>query len=906
MAVFTAAAAIGASVLGAIGVGATTAAAFGTGLFIAQAAVGFLVQAALGLALNALTPKPKTQGANRGYQINTRGSALDHQIIYGRMRVGGAIVFESTASTDISSLHQVFVHAGHEVESYDEVYIDNRKVTKWLRVSDSAIVTNVTTNDGEQYAPYEDALIGVDGNPIPGSLRRWYVNATTGVIYATFTFYDGSQTVADPLLKSAFPGIWTDSHQLNGLAYMGVKWVYNADVYPNQVPLATATIKGKKVYDPRTDTTAWSDNPALCIRDYLVSGYGLDESVDNVDDTLVSTAADVCDRTDTILGDTRYTCNGAFVTTQTPYDTLNDLLTSMGGLLWYAQGKWRMKPAYWTEPTISFDENDLRSSVAVKTRHSRRDNFNIVKGTFRGEETQWQVSEFPEVSNPDFIEADNGQESVIDLELPFTDNSNEARRIARIVLERNRQQLTVQASFGLRAFQVQVGDVVNLSVERFGWTNKTFEVTSWTFGLTEGQDLQVQMTLREITENVFDEVSDGAVFERDNTELPTAFLAPPVGISLANSVEVVYEHARNTITATVTGNASLLEQVEVQYKPSSGDTWVPVGFGELGSYRIVDLEDGLYDVRARAISLFGSRGPWATRLNFESRGLIVPPEQVQNFVAEVNGPTINLEWSPVSDPDLSYYKIRYTPETDGSEEWNFGVNYVEKVAKPATSVSVPARSGTFMIKAVDQGGRESIDFTSVVVSASDLESFTTTLTQTEDPTFSGTKTDTEAVSGNLRIGSTTLFDSLVGNIDSLSGDWDDLGTGNLGSGLGSYEFSSVIDIGSVKRARVRVDAYQSRFDTESALFDNLEGDVDSLPVLWDDLTANPDLGDTDVISYVSTTNDDPTGSPTWSDYKKIRVADISARAFRFKVELKSQSNLVTPSISQLDAVVQHN
>ena len=68
----------------------------------------------------------------------------------------------------------------------------------------------------------------------------------------------------------------------------------------------TAVIKGKKVYDPRTSTTAWSDNPALCcMRDYLTSGkegtnttiynYGLSEDIESVDDDLVTIAANVCD-----------------------------------------------------------------------------------------------------------------------------------------------------------------------------------------------------------------------------------------------------------------------------------------------------------------------------------------------------------------------------------------------------------------------------------------------------------------------------------------------------------------------------------------------------------------------------------------------------------------------------------
>jgi predicted phage tail protein len=156
-------------------------------------------------------------------------------------------------------------------------------------------------------------------------------------------------------------------------------------------------LRVRRLYDPRDGTTAWSDNPALCIRDYITSGYGLGEDAAQLDDTLVSAAANVCDETDTEAGTTRYTCNGAFLTSATPYDMLNDLLTSMGGMLWYAQGKWRMKPAYWTEPVLSLTNDDLRSGLNVSTRHSRRDNFNIVKGTFRGEESNWQVTDYPEV-----------------------------------------------------------------------------------------------------------------------------------------------------------------------------------------------------------------------------------------------------------------------------------------------------------------------------------------------------------------------------------------------------------------------------------------------------------------------------------------------------------------------------
>ena len=333
---------------------------------------------------------------------------------------------------------------------------------------------------------------------------------------------------------------WTGNHRLRGIAYLYVKLTYDTDAFPNGVPEITAVIKGKKVYDPRTSTTAWSDNPALCVRDYLTTtGYGLGEAVANINDAAFTTAANICDETSTDAGTTRYTANGAFTTGTTPQDLLEGLITSMGATLWYTQGAWNVKAAKWTAPVLDLNEDDLRSGISLATRHSRRDNFNTVNGTFRGDESNWQVTDFPPVTNSAFVTADGGLESTLDMDLPFTDNSIESRRIARIMLERNRQQLQFQASFGLRAFQVQTGDNVRITNTRLGWTNKEFEVVSWTFGLQNEYDLQVEMTLKEISESVFDEVDDGIVYERDNTTLLSPFTVPSLGYNFGSELRRV-------------------------------------------------------------------------------------------------------------------------------------------------------------------------------------------------------------------------------------------------------------------------------------------------------------------------------------------------------------------------------
>ena len=50
---------------------------------------------------------------------------------------------------------------------------------------------------------------------------------------------------------------------------------YDDKAYASVTPNISAIVKGRKVYDPRTTSTVWSDNAALCVLDYLLSDFGL-------------------------------------------------------------------------------------------------------------------------------------------------------------------------------------------------------------------------------------------------------------------------------------------------------------------------------------------------------------------------------------------------------------------------------------------------------------------------------------------------------------------------------------------------------------------------------------------------------------------------------------------------------
>jgi hypothetical protein len=911
------------------GVGVAAAAIGGTAFAFAgltgfgAIAASFLVSTAMGAALNALAPKP-SMGSSRGYSISGEsGAALDHQIIYGRTRVGGVRIYDTSTGEKNKYLHRILAFAGHEIDSYQQIYLNDEVVT--------------INGSGEVTSPAR------------------YVNPEGGSYVRIKRYFGTSTQEADPHLVSDTAslavnnGRWTSSHRLQGIAYIYVRFEYSADAFPNGVPSVSAVIRGKKVFDPRTGTTAWSDNPALCLRDYITSDYGLAQSPSKVEDSLVITAANICDQT--IDSEKRYTCNGNFVTSFEPNQVVSDLLTSMGGLFWYSQGKWRMKAAAYTTPTftasisgatmtvtavslgtlsigdsvsgvgvstetkitgfgtgsggvgtytvsvpqtissqtmyavVTLDENDLRSGISLSTRHSRRNNFNTVKGKFRGAESDWQEADYPVVTDPVYVTTDNGVVNTLDYTLPFTSSSKTAQRLANVALRRNREQLTFSASFGLNAFQVEVGDFVHINNTRFGWVNKPFEVTSWNFGLTEGLDLQVQMTLREISPAVFTD-EPAIIFENNNTNLPSAFEVPDIGFgeNTKGDVRVIYEHLINVILIEIEcATPFAVERVEVQFKKVTDTSWTAVGVGDIGNYEVLDVFDGSYDLRARAYNFLGVRGEWVyDTVNIS--GTASPPEDVTDFSAQLNGSTVNLNWTPVPDLDLSFYRIRHSVDEVGAS-WAGAVTYVEKVPRPGASVAVPAKPGTYMIRSYDKSGNISENYTSVTVPAAALETFAQpAIIDTEDPTFPGTKTGCSVVSSRLEITSVS-------------------GTAPF---TATYDFSGNIDTGAVRRFRARVDVDVDRIDRSAGLWDNIPGLFNDFPGLFDDFTGGAQIDDVNVVCFIRTTNDNPAGTPTWSAWQELKVSDFYARAAQFRVVLSSTSTNITPSITSLDAVVQYN
>jgi len=187
-------------------------------------------------------------------------------------------------------LTQCIVNApGYASENYTASWDGNFRVT----ITGKALGDEVTVSVIGASGVYATEC----GNFVHNNSAYHGVVASLAVKAHIFDIYKhlgSSAQTADANLVAENVG-WTVDHRLQGRAYIYTKLQYYADRWPTGIPKITAEVKGKKVYDPRDLSTAWSDNAALCIRDYLISAVGLNARDSEIDETSFIAAANVCD-----------------------------------------------------------------------------------------------------------------------------------------------------------------------------------------------------------------------------------------------------------------------------------------------------------------------------------------------------------------------------------------------------------------------------------------------------------------------------------------------------------------------------------------------------------------------------------------------------------------------------------
>ena len=305
-------------------------------------------------------------------------------------------------------------------------------------------------------------------------------------------------------------------------------------------------------------------------------------------------------------------------------------------------------------------------------------------------------------------------------------------------------------------------------------------------------------------------------------------------------------------------NNRAVSKLFIQWQPVSGVTEYMVQYRfknenfisekvKRPDFTIFETQLGTYEVRVFSYNALGKPSTEPSTTTFTTVGKTALPADPSGLTLEpVSDQFVRLRFNPATDVDVLHggtVSVRHTPSVDPAvATFQNSTEIIPKLAGNITETLVPALTGTYSIKFIDDTGNRSNNAARIIVTAPDPQPNQIILTEREDtdvPPFQGNKVNTfyDATFDGLLLDGTLLIDDLTQNIDDVSS-IDFLGPINSS---GSYDFQNKVDMGAIFNLTLK-----RRFVT-SALFVN---------DLIDDRTANID---------------------TWTEFDGTQADDVNAK-----------------------------
>lgn len=560
---------------------AVTAIVSAIGTAVGGTAGAFLIMNATAIATVTLTAGSIALGAHQRRKAAAKARAaynasLEDRLVsvsvnnaarsrcYGRVRNSDGVLFKATRGANKEFYTLVIGLAGHEIDGVETIYFGDKPVTLdangyvldepynlttktsksqsiTLNGSGGGSVTAVGTIAAGSAAAAQVATASTDNLALTVSVAGQVITVSGGTAGATATvswqesasasnarvrIFNGSPTQdLSSVLQPLFPTLITSGqHRFAGIACLLVDLEYNTDSWPSGVPQITAVFRGAKVFDPRTSTTAWTENPALIARDWALYSRGGGCTTSDLVEASFTAAANACDTSTTFPLTTGnvtlplYTCGIVCPLDQNPWETFQEITESMAGKAGWAGGQLRVVAGVYRAPVATLTEDWVSGEAAVQVipEPPTDEAVNTYRAQIADKAQGFIPVQAPELRAGTYIVAD-GRELVREVTFGAVTDTTHAQHVAGVLMRDARNALTVVITCNLRAFQLELFDVLSVTLPRFGWTAKTFEVVGWRFALTGG----VELTLKETAAAIFQPDSSFAVLDvTPNTELP--------------------------------------------------------------------------------------------------------------------------------------------------------------------------------------------------------------------------------------------------------------------------------------------------------------------------------------------------------------------------------------------------
>ena len=502
------------------------------------------------------------------------------QVAYGQAAIKPIPCFRTLNPSDKSKLWVVYLVCEGEVDS----------------------LVDITFKDGESYLSSRLSSVV--------SKKDFLVGTT-------------SQTATAALV--ALSAGWTTAHKLNGICTLVIE--YTKSELLNGEPQPLVIVKAKKCYDPRDGTTAWTTQPALHAYDQLTNnlyGLGLDSS--KIDGASFGTGATLGETTNTNHDDSKsgdqyheaattvdlFGFNGVMSTDTPIVKRLDKINFNMRGhIAWYG-GKYHLVNEQTSETSsFTFDEDNITGSFNV-TELPANDKYNTVFYEFNDAALNYTTNMVRSASAT-FLSNDNGIVSERIVNNIYETDKYRAKNRAATILKKSREGIRVSLQCNDRAaMNLTVGEIVDITRDSQGWTNKLFRITMMTISMTG----LVSCNLEEYESTVYDWAVSVEDNRPDDTTLPDPFTIGDGGTPTAADSQLIQDDGTATNRLYISFTAAtdvFVEGYEAQYRHDT-DNWVtlPNLNGRTTTDFYIDnvVEGQDYDVRIRSFNSQGTTGTW--------------------------------------------------------------------------------------------------------------------------------------------------------------------------------------------------------------------------------------------------------------------------------------------------------
>jgi len=662
--------------------------------FVKVAVVGTIS----GILSSIFEPDLKSSAGMSAKGIKANVTSMDEplKVIYGTAMVGGCDVFRATTGM--------------------------KNKTLWVaQTLGEGLCDGIAQVDGVDQVFFGDKLYNTYGDD--GDL-------------ITYTFHDGAaDQVYDAALYAAqdplAPSLRHDDNYRN-VCYVLYRCDYDYNWFQN-LPARTVLVRGRKCFDFRDDTTAWTQNPVLCLHDFMTSTlYGEGFPAADFDLASWTAAANYCD----LKG---FTLNGVISPRTTKAEDIRDMiLRHFRGALREWNNTWYLSyyDLNYETSVMDIDEEKIvhdeqgRPLVSI-SQPGRID---------RPESLSVQFVNPAKNYTDDAVLVGDRLGMSQDLPLPLCNSRELALIIGNYTLERMRLDRTVQVTVRDDAQKLEPGDVITFSCEALGITDNLMRVSEASIR----PDGLVDLTLIYEDEALYDDDYDASVDAVYTCNLPNPQEEPP-GVSNAVMTEETYSYRDRSFTKLKISfdeptTYAWYDHVEV-WKSHDDIEWVHA-FDTTAGFEIDPADEGkTYYIRLKVVNTWGVKQRDANdfKVSRTVAGYVTAPASVAALLAVVNANAINLYATRLTDTDIDLYEFRL------GSSWSGGILLASMKFPNLSLYGVKPGDHTFWINTLSNNGQYGATPRSISVSLP-APPKGWTLQGTENDDFSaGSHSNTEAV-----------------------------------------------------------------------------------------------------------------------------------------------------------------